>query len=49
MGRTRTHRVASVIGSADRIGKECDARISRLEGWTLIGEAEAAAPVTVKQ
>jgi tRNA-2-methylthio-N6-dimethylallyladenosine synthase len=46
LGRTRGHRVASLQGTADLIGKECNVRISRLDGWTLIGEAETTAPVT---
>lgn len=39
LGRTRGHRVAGLKGSADLIGTECAVHISRLDGWTLIGEA----------
>ena len=43
MGRTRSYRVASFEGPAEIIGKEHDIHISRLDGWTLIGEAAAHA------
>ena len=47
LGRTRGHRVASLRVPADLIGRECDAHITKLDGWTLTGEvltrAEAAA------
>jgi tRNA-2-methylthio-N6-dimethylallyladenosine synthase len=49
LGRTRGHRVASLLGGADLIGKECNARISRLDGWTLLGEAKALASATTNE
>ena len=49
LGRTRGHRVASLRGGADLIGKECNALISRLDGWTLIGEAKTFAPATANE
>jgi tRNA-2-methylthio-N6-dimethylallyladenosine synthase len=39
MGRTRNYRVASFPGDESLIGKECRLEISRLDGWTLIGES----------
>jgi tRNA-2-methylthio-N6-dimethylallyladenosine synthase len=49
LGRTRGHRMASMRGSVDLIGRECDVRISRLDGWTLIGAAETALSVTAEK
>jgi len=37
-GRTRAYRVVSFPGTSDLVGKEIDARIADLSGWTLMGE-----------
>lgn len=37
LGRTRGHRTASVRAGREFIGREIDVRISRLDGWTLVG------------
>jgi tRNA-2-methylthio-N6-dimethylallyladenosine synthase len=49
LGRTRGYRVVSLQGDANLIGKEVNARIVRLDGWTLIGKAEALAPATASE
>jgi tRNA-2-methylthio-N6-dimethylallyladenosine synthase len=38
LGRTRGHRMASVPGCNELVGKEIDVSISHLDGWTLMGE-----------
>jgi tRNA-2-methylthio-N6-dimethylallyladenosine synthase len=38
LGRTRGHRTAALPAQQRRIGKEIAVRISRIDGWTLIGE-----------
>jgi tRNA-2-methylthio-N6-dimethylallyladenosine synthase len=40
LGRTRGHRMASLKALPDLIGSECEIHISRLDGWTLIGETQ---------
>lgn len=49
LGRTRSHRVAGFRGPVEFIGKECDVHISRLDGWTLIGEAAAQPSATIDE
>lgn len=38
IGRTRGHRTAAFPGSQDFVGTEIPIRVTRLEGWTLIGK-----------
>jgi tRNA-2-methylthio-N6-dimethylallyladenosine synthase len=49
IGRTRGHRVASVPGGEELVGKECNVQIAALEGWTLMGHAPSRAAVAVEK